>query len=173
MSGFFIVTMFGLNVIFLIKTRTNIITKTIKAMDKKISFKLVNSEPKINEVGSIIDVNKAACRDMNLSELLSLLKADIFIFWSWGAHAFTTNFNDVWDIEQKKIVMRANSMFRMRVKGHHHKGHVYIFLNGSDLFDVYLTNLKGQIKKKIMGLYYDQLADWIDENVEKIPAYSR
>lgn len=137
-------------------------------MDKK--FELFGQQCTINEVGNVIDVNKAACRDMDLSVLLGYLKADIFKFWSWGAHAFTTN-TDIW--QDNKIILRANSMFRMRVKGHHHKGHVYIFLNGSDLFDVYLTNLKGQIKKKIEGLYNDQLADWIDENVEKIPAYSR
>ena len=47
-----------------------------------------------------------------------------------------------------------------------------IFVNGLDLFDVYLTTLQGTIKDKIEGLYFDQLVEWIDEKIEKIPAYS-
>jgi hypothetical protein len=61
----------------------------------------------------------------------------------------------------------------MRVSGHHHKGHVYIFVNGSDLFDVYLTTLQGTIKTIGTDLYFDQLAEWIDERVERIPDYVR
>ena len=61
----------------------------------------------------------------------------------------------------------------LNVQGHHHKGHVYIFVNGSDLFDVYLTTTQGTIKMKIEGLYFDQLVEWIDEKVEKIPDYIR
>jgi len=61
----------------------------------------------------------------------------------------------------------------MTVSGHHHKGHVYIFVNGMDLFDVYLTTNRGTIVHKSgdMGLYFDQLVEWIDEKVERIPEY--
>jgi hypothetical protein len=63
----------------------------------------------------------------------------------------------------------------MYVRGHHHKGHVYIFLNGLDLFDVYLTNSKGIIKDRTdeQGIYNDQLVEWIDEKIERIPDYVR
>jgi len=131
--------------------------------------KLFGNSCSINEIGNIIIPEKAACLDMNLSELMGILRSQITKFWSWGAHAFTTNFKDVW--HDNKIIMRANAMFRFKVSGHHHKGHVYIFLSGLDLFDVYLTTTKGKITKKICGLYNDQLVDWINENVEKIAAY--
>jgi hypothetical protein len=90
---------------------------------------------------------------------MSLLKADIMKFWSWGSHSYKID--------------KANrtTMFRMTVSGHHHKGHVYIFVNGMDLFDVYLTSNRGTIKNKISGLYFDQLVDWIDEKIERIPEY--
>ena len=111
----------------------------------------------MNNLNEIIDVKKAACRQFDVNELMSLLRANITMFWSWGAHAFTAD--------------KERTLFRMKVNGHHHKGHVYIFLSGSDLFDVYLTSVRGTIQKKIEGLYFDQLAEWIDENVEKIAAY--
>ena len=52
-----------------------------------------------------------------------------------------------------------------------HKGHVYIFVNGMDLYDVYLTTTRGTIVEKSDGshggLYFDMLTDWIDDRVEK------
>jgi hypothetical protein len=52
-------------------------------------------------------------------------------------------------------------------------GHVYIALNGMDLYDVYLTSNRGTIKQRTpeMGLYFDQLVEWIDDKVERIPEY--
>jgi hypothetical protein len=121
------------------------------------------NEISMNEVGEKIDFQTITkgCRDLNFQELMQLLKLNISIFWSWGAHNFIVD------------SAKRTRMFRMNVQGHHHKGHVYIFVNGSDLFDVYLTTTQGTIKKKIEGLYFDQLVDWIDENVEKIPDYIR
>ena len=116
----------------------------------------------MNTVNEKIDIKKASCREMYIPDLMALLKHDIMKFWSWGSHALTVD---------KKNNPR---MFRMTVSGHHHKGHVYIFLNGSDLFDVYLTSNQGTIKKRTdeMGLYFDQLVEWIDNNVERIPEYT-
>lgn len=115
----------------------------------------------MNTVGEKINVEQItkACRLLDVNELLALLKHNISIFWSWGSHAFI-------------IDDRNNTrMFRMTVQGHHHTGHVYIFVNGMDLFDVYLTTSQGTIKTIGEGLYFDQLVEWIDEKVEKIPAY--
>jgi len=83
------------------------------------------------------------------------------IFASWGAHAFTVD------------KTKNTRMFRMKVNGHHHKGHVYIFVNGMDLFDVYLTTIRGKIvlKSGAQGLYFDQLVEWIDNKIERIAAY--
>jgi hypothetical protein len=116
----------------------------------------------MNEIGETISIETKvkSCRDLNVQELMQLLKMNISIFWSWGAHNFI--------VDNKK----RTRMFRMNVSGHHFKGHVYIFVNGSDLFDVYLTTPQGIIKDKIEGLYFDDLVDWIDTKVEKISAYN-
>jgi len=117
----------------------------------------------MNQIGEVIDTKEASCREMYLPDLQSLLRCGGQIVCSWGAHNYTVD---------KKYQPK---MFRMTVQGHHHRGHVYIFLNGLDLFDVYLTTNRGTIKKRTdeMGIYNDQLIDWIDERVERIPEYVR
>ena len=115
----------------------------------------------MNQTGEVIDMKAASCRDIYLPDLMSLLKNDISMFWSWGARDFT--------VDNKN----NPTMFRMKVSGHHHKGFVYIFLNGMDLFDVYLTTSKNVITDRTeeMGIYFDQLAEWIDNKIERIAAY--
>jgi hypothetical protein len=119
----------------------------------------------MNTIGEIINTEEKtkSCREFNLNELLQLLQTNQYIFWSWGAYAFRVN--------SKK----NPKFFRMRVKGHHHKGHVYIFLNGMDMFDVYLTTIKGKIVDKTpeMGIFFDQLVEWIDNKIEKVEEYQR
>jgi hypothetical protein len=117
----------------------------------------------MNQINEVINWEAKArcCREMYLPDLMSLLKADISVFWNWGAHNVLVD------------AKRGTKMFRMNVQGHHHKGHVYIFLNGADLFDVYLTTIQGTIKNTVSDLYFDQLVDWIDEKVERIPEYSK
>lgn len=115
----------------------------------------------MNNVKEVINIDKAKCREMSIPELMSLLQMDKPKFWSWGGHNFIVD-----NTKQPR-------MFRMLVNGNHHKGHVYIFLNGSDLFDVYLTTNRGTIKSRTdeMGLYFDQLVKWIDDRIERIPEY--
>jgi len=113
----------------------------------------------MNEVGEQINIEKAACREMHLPDLTQILMMNKPIFLSWGAHAFTKN--------------KENTLFRMKVNGHHHKGHVYIFLGFLDLFDVYLTTTHGRIKKVFKELYFDQLSDVIDREIERIDEYVR
>ena len=117
----------------------------------------------MNTIGEKIDIKKASCREMYIPDLIDLLRSSGSIMMSWGCHNF---------IVDKK---NGSQMFRMNVQGYHHKGYVYIFLNGSDLFDVYLTTVQGKIKDRTdeMGIYNDQLIDWIDEKVERIPEYRR
>lgn len=76
--------------------------------------------------------------------------------WSWGA--------DQW--------MKMNShCLRFRVNGHHHRGHVYLAVNGRDLFDVVLTSGRGTIRHTMTDIHLDDLVDTIDQAVERIPAY--
>ena len=115
----------------------------------------------MNKVGESINVQEITkgCRQMDLTDLMYVLRNNISRFWSWGSHAFR--------IDRKGNVR----MFRMAVNGRFHSGHVYIFLNGLDLFDVYLTSSRGTIKRIQTDLYNDMLTDWIDIAVEKIGTY--
>lgn len=119
----------------------------------------------MNQIGEIIDYAEKtkSCRYLNPQELIALLKFDLVKFWSWG-------------VNPKKFVIDNQKdcrMFRMNVNGHHHKGLVYIFVNGADLFDVYLTNYKGKIKDIGTDIYFEDLVDWIDQKIEKIDEYAR
>jgi hypothetical protein len=115
----------------------------------------------MNKIGEKIQIENITkhCRYLDVKELLALLKFDLMKFWSWGANNFT--------VDKKE----GTKMFRMTVNGHHHKGHVYIFVNGADLFDVYLTTNRGTIKQIGEGLYFDMLVDWIDEKIERVDEY--
>ena len=117
----------------------------------------------MNQIGEKIDSKELSCREMYLPDLMEILQSNRPIYWSWDAHNFTVD---------KKENPR---MFRMFVQGHHHKGYVYIFLNGSDLFDVFLTTTQGTIKDRTdeMGIYNDMLVEWIDDRIERIPEYTR
>lgn len=114
-----------------------------------------------NQVGEKFDWSAKAkqCRNLNVNELLYVLRSNIMMFFSWGTSRYTVdNRNDV-------------RMFRMQVNGRKHKGFVYIFLNGLDLFDVYLTDFNNVIEKIGSDLYNDMIRDWIDENIEKQSNY--
>jgi hypothetical protein len=113
----------------------------------------------MNQIGEAIRTDNLVCRQMDIEDLMFLLKHDIYIYWSWGAMDECYNSQKTW--------------FRVSVSGHHHTGYVYIFLNGADLFDVYLTTATDEtIINFVKDLYFDELVDWIDEKVEKVPEYS-
>ncbi len=78
--------------------------------------------------------------------------------WSWGAHAWT-KMNDY--------------CLRFKVNGNHFSGHVYLVVNGADLFDVYYTTTRGTIKMIDNDIYLDMLLDTIDKKVEWIEDYIR
>jgi hypothetical protein len=121
----------------------------------------------MNQVNEILDTKEATCREINLFEMMTLLKSEPNKFMSWGAFGRTFGYGT--QTSPKPFV----NYIRMRVSGNHHKGYVYIFLNGMDLFDVYLTTLQNKIKIRTdeMGIYFDQLVEWIDDRVERIPEY--
>lgn len=112
----------------------------------------------MNQVGEKISIGEASCREFNPSETLHVLKAtNVWGFYSWGASKFLVD------------NMNAPKMLRMFVRGRKHTGHVYIFLNSCDLYDVYITTLSGKIKERTneMGIYFDSLFEWIDVRIEK------
>jgi hypothetical protein len=80
---------------------------------------------------------------------------------SWGAHAFYAIENGL----------------QFYVKGRHFKGHVRIIYDyGNDLYNI----LFGEFKQKewhgvkcFEGIYFDQMVNLIDREVEYIPEYKR
>lgn len=103
---------------------------------------------------------KHTCRQFDdVKGLMGFFNAHKAIVWSWAARGWTVD--------------KDHKVLRLRVSGHHHKGYVWITVNGSDLFDIYFTNLKGEIKKEAKDVYLDMLIDTIDVHVERIAAYVR
>jgi len=76
---------------------------------------------------------------------------------SWGAHAWT-KMND--------------KLLRFMVHARRHKGHIYVAVNGLDLFDVFLTTTKGKIKKTFENIYIEDFIDIVDNEIENIPEYT-
>ena len=114
----------------------------------------------MNQVGEKIDITEIikSCRVFDPRETLAQLRGmNPYKFGCWGATKFIVD------------NMRKPRMLRFWVTGMKHTGHVYIFLNGADLYDVYITTSRGTITHKSgdMGLYFDMLTDWIDDRVEK------
>ena len=95
--------------------------------------------------------------EFNVSETLTLLRRYGYRFFSWGACNFS-NIND------KGLLFKSN--------GHHHKGYVFITLNGLDLYDVHILNGRFDHKETISDIYFDDLFDVIDKRIEFIPEYS-
>lgn len=118
----------------------------------------------MNQIGEIINFEEIvkSCREMNPNETMSQLRGmNVQKYICWGATKFTVD------------NMKRPKMLRFQVSGMKHKGHVYIFVNGMDLYDVYITKKDGTIvhKSNDMGLYFDQFTDWIDDRIEKLDNY--
>ncbi|MFV0470683.1 MAG: hypothetical protein ACK5L7_01425 [Paludibacteraceae bacterium] len=88
--------------------------------------------------------------------ILSILKYQSMVVFSWGFNSPTALSNGL--------------MFK--IQGFIFKGWVKIIYNeGSDLFDIYLLTSKMEIKKEIEGIFFNELVDVIDSNVEKVRDY--
>jgi hypothetical protein len=91
----------------------------------------------------------------SMQELVNTMRRNQIV-WSWGASAWT-KMND--------------QCLRFMVRGHQHQGHVYLAINGGDLFDIYLTTSQGLIKHIITDVFINELIDVIDRKVERIDTY--
>jgi hypothetical protein len=99
----------------------------------------------------IFDVKKHACRPFDdMKELVRCL-AKNRIVWCWGANSWA-------NVDNKAL--------RFKVQGYLHKGFVFLTVNGLDLFDIYLTNVKGEIKQVETDVYIEDLIERIDLLVE-------
>ncbi|MDH8700930.1 hypothetical protein M2138_000264 [Dysgonomonadaceae bacterium PH5-43] len=88
--------------------------------------------------------------------ILSILKSQLMIVWSWGFNSPTTIQNGL--------------MFK--VQGFIFKGWVKVMYNeGTDLFDIVFLSSQMEVKKEVEGVYFDMLVGVIDSNVEKVNNY--
>lgn len=78
------------------------------------------------------------------------------VIWSWGSRSWTAR------------EFEGMATLSFRVSGFKHKGIVNISYNrGDDLYVITTTQLNGKIKKRIEGIYCDQLGEIIDRLVER------
>jgi len=95
-------------------------------------------------------------KEMAAEYLYSILLSVKTIIWSWGFRNPTIIENGL----------------KFRVNGFIFKGWVHIIYNqGVDLFDIKLISVKGDEKKAMEGIYFDELIRVIDDNVERVENY--
>ena len=88
--------------------------------------------------------------------ILSILRTNLTIFWSWGS----SDFNAI----ENGLKFKANGFI--------HRSWVVIKYNeGSDLFDVFLYSSTMTLVKDFEGIYIDMLVEVIDMNVERANNY--
>lgn len=119
----------------------------------------------MNNIGEKINFEEIikSCRVFDPNETIAQMRGmNPHKFMCWGAKAYIVD------------NMKNPRMLRFYVSGMKHKGHVYIFLNGMDLYDVYIVTTKGTIvdKSADMGLYFEDLNEWIDDRIEKTDAHA-
>lgn len=89
--------------------------------------------------------------------IMSILKTQLMVVWSWGFH---------------NPVAIENGL-RFKVQGFKFRGVVSIVYNeGSDLFDLSFIK-RNKVVKSIDGVFFDMLVDTIDDYVERTPDYEQ
>ena len=97
-------------------------------------------------------------REFNVLDTSTLLKrTNLNVWFSWGV---------------SKIVNVDNQGLLMKVRGHHHKGYVFVTLGWEDLYQVHLISTHGNIKETLEGIFFDQLQEVIDDKIERVKSYS-
>ena len=109
----------------------------------------------MNLVGEEIESKTLKCRTFSAQDFLGLLRMRLVWFLSWRCDGFAVD-----DKEETRLL-------RFEVKGTHHKGHVYVFLNGSDLYDIFLTTTDGLIVHRTdqRGLSVQEVNMWLDVRI--------
>lgn len=102
------------------------------------------------------NIEELVQREFNVDETVQLLKLNPNVFWSWGVEK-TLNF-------KKKGLM-------LLVNGHHHKGWVLIVLAWNDTYSYYLIEDGKSIKKEAHDVYFDELQNRLDKDIEYIEDY--
>lgn len=89
--------------------------------------------------------------------IMSILKTQLMVVWSWGFH--------------KPVAIENGLQFK--VQGYKFKGVVEVAYNeGRDLFDVRFLKAN-KVVNTIEGVFFDMLVDTIDDYVEKTSDYAQ
>jgi hypothetical protein len=96
-------------------------------------------------------------REFEVRETLSLLTANKNWWWSWGSNN-PRNYN--------------NKALAVNVSGNHHKGQILVTLAWDDTYTLRLINTTGKVKNTITNIYFDELAERIDKEIERIEIYT-
>ena len=118
----------------------------------------------MNEVGNKIDIEPLKKgRYFDAQTTINQLNAGgRQKVWSWGFH------NPVAFADKRNVYA-----LRFTVNGRLFKGHIYIVLNGADLYDIYYCSNRGNIKMVDNDIFCEDLTDVIDRKIERIKKYVR
>lgn len=123
----------------------------LKIINIFVDIKLfVMSENKIKVL------NESVEREFDVKETLTLLGANRIWLWSWGSRNFT-------QFENKALFFT--------VSGNHHKGIVLITLAWNDTYTVRFLSNRWNVKSVVTDVFFDELAEVIDDKVERIGVY--
>lgn len=99
-----------------------------------------------------------AQREFNVKETFDLIsKYNTQVYWCWGV---------------EKVVNYYDKGLILLVNGHHHKGVVFIRLSWNDTYSYFLLNKDLSIKLERNEVYFDQLQEMIDKDIEYIEDYN-
>ena len=91
--------------------------------------------------------------------IMSILKTQLMVVWSWGFH--------------NPVALPNNEGLRFNVQGFKFKGLVEVRYNeGWDLFDVNFIK-GGKVIETFEGVYFDGLVETVDDYVERVPDYDK
>ena len=97
-------------------------------------------------------------REFDASETMRVLIHNMMRYFSWGV-------SKKYNVNNKGLLLK--------VSGHHHKGWVLITLAWNDTYSVYIVSNKGEVKDEYKEVYFDELAELIDNRIERIEEYFR
>ena len=76
-----------------------------------------------------------------------------------------------WGVDPNSLISSEDAL-EFHVQGFLFTGNVrVVYIEGADIFEVYLYNEDGSLKERIQDVYLDNLTDVIDEKVEKTADY--
>ena len=77
-------------------------------------------------------------------------------FWSWGV--------------SQRIAFKEKGLL-LKVNARRHKSYVFIVLDFNDTYTVHLISSQGRVIKTFSEIYFDNLCEVIDDEIERVEQY--